>query len=55
MDLSAPVRAEAIGHLAEHDRGAALALGNVVGGGHVTIGEEDEELRPPGFACLGSA
>jgi len=35
------------GDLAEHDEEADFALGDVVGGGHVAVGEEDEKLRPP--------
>lgn len=49
MDSGSPIGAEAAGDLADHDGGADLALGDVVGGGHVAAGEEDEELRPPGL------
>lgn len=49
MDLGAPVRSEAVGDLAEHDRGADLALRDVVGGGDLTVGEKDEEFAPPCF------
>ncbi|CCG42838.1 hypothetical protein PHAMO_490001 [Magnetospirillum molischianum DSM 120] len=47
MDLGTPVGAESIGDLAEDDGGPNLALGNIVGGRDLAIGEEDEELRSP--------
>ncbi len=47
MDLRAPVGSEAIGDLAEDDGRPDFALGDVVGGRHAPVGEEDEELGAP--------
>src|ERR1700750_1149379 len=52
MDLGAPVRPEAVGDLSEHDRGTDLALGYVIGGRNLAVGEEYEELAPPGLDLL---
>ncbi len=49
VDLSAPRRAEAAGDLTEDDGGADFSLAGVVGGRHVGVFEEDEELGSP---CL---
>jgi hypothetical protein len=52
VDLGAPVGAEPIGDLAEHDRGADFALGDGVGCRHFAVAEEDEEPSPPRLDLL---
>ena len=47
MDAGTPVGAEAAGDLAEHDRRTDFPLGDVVGGRHLGVLEEDEELGAP--------
>lgn len=41
------MRAKAVGDLAEDDGRPDLALGDVVGGRHIAVGEENEELGAP--------
>ena len=52
VDIGAPERAEAVGHLAEDDAGPQRAFRGVVGRRYVTIGEEDKELRAPPLGLL---
>lgn len=47
MDLGAPVGAESVGDLAEDDGGPDFPFGDVVGGRHASVGQEDEELGAP--------
>jgi len=46
VEAGAPLGAEAAGDLAEDDAGVQRALAGVVGGRHVTAGEEHEQVAP---------
>ena len=52
MNGGAPSGAEAVGDLSEHDGGPDLALAGIVGGGHLAIGQEQEELAAPALDLL---
>lgn len=43
-ELDAPIGTEAVGDLAEDDAGAQVALGAVVGAGHLAVGDEGEQV-----------
>jgi hypothetical protein len=52
MNGGAPIGAESVGDLSEHDGGPDLAFAVIVGGGHLPIGQEEEELAAPSLDLL---
>jgi hypothetical protein len=49
VEVGAPLRSEAVCHLAEDDAGAQRPLGAVVGRLDGAVGEEDEQVSPATF------
>jgi hypothetical protein len=46
VELGAPLRAEAVGDLAEDDAGAQRLLRAIVGRRHCPVGDEDKQVLP---------